>query len=241
MGTTYFWRVDEVNDAQTPTTWAGNIWNFTTIDSIVVEDFEAYNDIPETEEGSNLVYYTWVDGYVDPPQVRTNGSTMGYTIPFEPTMEFGVVHGGAQSAPLDYDNTVASYSEVTANVSDLQFGPDWSQYGIGTLTVWYYGDPNNAAQQLYVKVNNNKILHGNPESLKQASWQPWPIDLTPYNVSNVTTLTIGLDRLNGVGGKGIILLDDIELGAAPPEVGSISQIENFNPLDTSNMQEVEGW
>jgi hypothetical protein len=47
--------------------------------------------------------------------------------------------------------------------------------------------------------------------LKGALWQLWPIDLSAYNVSNVSTLSIGLDRLNGVGGDGIVLLDAIRL------------------------------
>ena len=31
LGTTYYWRVDEVNEAETPTTWQGDIWSFTTM------------------------------------------------------------------------------------------------------------------------------------------------------------------------------------------------------------------
>ncbi|MHC4542219.1 MAG: hypothetical protein ACYS74_20940 [Planctomycetota bacterium] len=49
LGSTYYWRIDEVNDAETPTTWQGDLWNFTTQEVIVVEDFEDYNDWPGYE------------------------------------------------------------------------------------------------------------------------------------------------------------------------------------------------
>jgi hypothetical protein len=119
---------------------------------------------------------------------------------------------------------------------------DWTKYGIGTLALWFHGDPNNDAQQLYVKINNTRILHDDPESLKRALWQMWPIDLSVYNVSNVSTLSIGLDRLNGVGGDGLVFLDDIELRGAPTEVEEISLVEDFDSLAVgSNMHAVEGW
>jgi hypothetical protein len=211
LASTYYWRIDEVNEAETPTTWQGDIWSFSTQEYLVVDDFESYNEIPFGEEGSNLVYFTWIDGYVDPPAVRTNGSTMGHTVAYEPSMELATVYDGRQSAPLYYDNTTVGFSEIIANLADLQVGPNWTKYGIGTLTVRFHGDPNNGAQQLYVKINNTKIIHDDPESLKGALWQMWPIDLSVYNVSNVSTLSIGLDRLNGVGGEGMLLLDAIRL------------------------------
>jgi len=242
LASTYYWRVDEANDAETPALWQGDVWNFTTQESIVVDDFDSYNDIEAGQEGSNLVYLTWIDGYVEPPAVRTNGSTIGYTELYQPTMESSVVHGGQLSAPLFYDNTAAPSSEVTANIANLQAGPDWTKHGIGTLNVWFYGDPNNAAQQMYVKINNTKILHNDPESLKRALWQTWPIDLSSYNVSNVSTLSIGFDRLNGLGGKGFVFIDDIELRGAPPEIDEISLIENFDALPVgTNMHTADGW
>jgi len=32
LGTTYYWRVDEVNDANSESPWTGNVWSFTTVD-----------------------------------------------------------------------------------------------------------------------------------------------------------------------------------------------------------------
>ena len=35
---TYYWKVNEVNDAATPTTWEGDVWSFSTVGYAVVED-----------------------------------------------------------------------------------------------------------------------------------------------------------------------------------------------------------
>jgi hypothetical protein len=138
LGGTYYWRIDEVNDAETPAIWPSDIWSFSTLEFLVVDDFEAYNDIPESEEGSNLVYLTWIDGYVDPPAVRTNGSTVGYTIPYEPTMESVIVHSGEQSMPFFYSNTGGvTYSEAERTFATPQ---DWTKAGIQTLTLYVGAD-----------------------------------------------------------------------------------------------------
>ncbi|MHC4677643.1 MAG: hypothetical protein ACYTEK_03005, partial [Planctomycetota bacterium] len=109
---TYYWRVDGISAAGSV---KGIVWSFETADFITVDDFEAYNDIWPPDEGSNLVFNTWADGY----NVPENGSAIGGLVPFGPSIETSIVHEGSQSAPLHYDNTAVAYSEVTANVADL--------------------------------------------------------------------------------------------------------------------------
>jgi len=111
--------------------------------------------------------------------------------------------------PLAYDNTSALYSETVRTFAGPQ---NWSGYGIKSLTLRFYGNADNAAQQMYVKINNTKISYtGDSANLKLAQWQTWYIDLTTRNVSNVTSLTIGLERLGNTGGKGMVFIDDIRL------------------------------
>jgi len=212
LNTTYYWRVDEVNESETPTTWQGDFWHLSTKEYLVVEDFESYNDIPAGEEGSNLVYLVWKDGFDNP---SVNGSTIGYTEAFQPSMEASIVYDGKQSVPLFYDNTVASYSEVTANVADLQAGQDWAKHGIKALTLHFYGDPNNSVnEQMYVKLNGSKVTYdGDAENLKGIGWQMWYIDLASIGVSlsNVTELSIGFERIGAFGGQGVVYLDGIRL------------------------------
>jgi hypothetical protein len=209
LGKTYYWRVDEVNNAETTAVWPGNIWSFTASESLVVDDFESYNDIPEGDPGSNLVYLTWIDGYDNP---TVNGSTMGN--PTGSSMETTTVHGGAQSVPVYYDNTTAQSSEVTASTNQLAVGRNWTVGAPESLVLWVYGDPNNAAtDRMYVKVNSSKVIYDG--DLSQTGWQDWSIDLASLgiNLSNVTTLTIGFERTGGAGGSGMVFIDDIWLFA----------------------------
>ena len=43
--TTYYWRIDEVNEAEPGSPWTGSLWSFTTANFIIVDDMESYNDI----------------------------------------------------------------------------------------------------------------------------------------------------------------------------------------------------
>jgi len=216
FSTTYFWRVDEVNDAHPEMLWEGPIWSFTTGDYIVLDDFEAYNDINEGQEGCNRIYLTWLDGYNNP---NVNGSTIGYAEPDfandEHVVETDIVHGGSQSAPFLYNNTVASYSEVTLSSNNMALGNNWSQYGLNTLSLWLYGDPNNPATELfYVKLSNSKIVYdGDVADLSAGEWIQWNIDLSDFgvNLSNITQLGIGTDKIGAVGSEGILFIDDIRL------------------------------
>ena len=228
-GRTYYWRIDEYNNDETIS--KGRIWNFTVADYLIVEDFESFNDIEEGQEGSNLIYLTWIDGYVEPPAVPTNGSTMGYVVAYQPTMEFAIVHGGFQSAPFAYNNTTASYSEITVSTSDLAVGRDWTKDDVQVLTLWFYGDPNNAVtEQLYAKLNGVKINYdGDAANLATAGWTQWNIDLSAFgiNLANVTELSIGLERIGNSSGSGLLLIDDIRLYIEAPSTDGIGGLANL--------------
>jgi len=200
----YYWKVNEVNEAETPATWQGDVWNFGTQEYLVVDDFEDYNDFEP-----DRIFDTWIDGWGDP----TNGSQVSSDVP--PFAEQTIVHGGKQSMPLNYDNSTASHSEATANVANLPIGQDWTKSGIKTLSLWFYGDSSNSVtEKMYVKLNGAKVLYdGNADSLTRTTWQPWNINLVDFgvNLSNVTELSIGLERSGVAGGMGVVYIDDIRL------------------------------
>jgi hypothetical protein len=227
LSTLYYWRVDEVNSAEAVTTWPGSIWSFTTEDYLVVDDFESYNDIPEGQEGSHLVYGTWTDGYANP---AANGSTIGY--PSGMSMETEIVHGGDQAVPLIYDNTTATKSEVTVDPGQLPIGRNWSKGSPQALVLWIHGDPTNATSELYVKIGNAKAVFDG--DISRPLWMQWIIDLTTLgaNLNDVTAFTIGLERTGGSGGTGTILIDDIRLyGVAPVPVEEIFlEAEVYNSI-----------
>jgi hypothetical protein len=213
FNTDYFWRVDTVNDVHPDSPWTSKVWSFTTGNYLVIDDFEAYNDLNENEEGSNRIYLTWSDGFANP---SVNGGTIGYPNPDfangEHFVETDIVNNGDQSGPLLYDNTTASYSEVSLSTDQTSIGSDWTRKGIGTLSIWFYGDPNNAGtEQLYVKLNSSKVLISGVD-LTLAEWQNVEISLADFGIglTNVTQLVIGLDK-NGAGSEGILFMDDIRL------------------------------
>ncbi|UCC97845.1 MAG: discoidin domain-containing protein [Phycisphaerales bacterium] len=204
LASTYYWRIDEVNEAETPTTWQGDVWDFATQESIVVEDFEDYNDYPPHE-----IYTTWLDGYENP----ANGSQVGYLMP--PIAETGTVHGGEQSMPLLYSNTGgAAYSETERTFAVPQ---DWTKHGIQTLVLYFHGTAGNTGQ-LYVKVNGVKVVFpGDAAAMQLFRWQQWNIDLASLgvNLASVTKLALGID---GNGAAGTLYVDDIVLYRLAPEI-----------------------
>ncbi|MHC4540502.1 MAG: LamG-like jellyroll fold domain-containing protein, partial [Planctomycetota bacterium] len=144
LGSTYYWRIDEVNEAETPTTWKGDVWSFSTPEYLVVDDFESYNDIDPPDPKSNRIFESWSDGY----NVATNGALIGHDPPQPSYTETTIVHDGDQSLPLFYNNTGgAAYSETARTFAP---GQDWTKYGVKTLVLWFHGTPDNAGGQLYV-------------------------------------------------------------------------------------------
>jgi len=208
LAQTYYWKINEVNMAETPTMLEGDIWNFTTRQFLVVDDFESYNDLDPGDAESNRVYLTWIDGYEQP----TNGSQVGYTKP--PFCEQTIVHGGGQSMPLFYDNSVtARYSEAELTLRPAQ---DWIKHAVNALSLWFSGDPNNVPDQMYVKVNGSKVTYdGAADNLTLKPWQPWNIDLASLGIDlqNVTKLSIGFgdETDTMLGGSGVVFFDDIRL------------------------------
>lgn len=218
LGMTYYWRIDEVNDnawAPTGSPWKGTVWEFTVADYLIVDDFEDY------DAGDNQIWYTWHDGLGygtpdTPPYFAGNGTGSAVGDETSPSYcEENIVHGGNQSVPLAYDNSIANNSEITVNPADLAIGPDWTIGSPKALSIWIYGDPNNAVtEQMYVKLNGVKVKYdGQPYDLMKTTWQEWNIDLAAFDVdlSSITELGIGFDRTGTAGGSGTILIDDIRL------------------------------
>jgi hypothetical protein len=208
LGKTYYWRVDEVNEAQTPTTWQGALWSFTTRQFLVVDDFESYNDLDTTDPESNRIFNAWIDGY----GIATNGSIVGYEIP--PFAERTIVHSGKQAMPFAYSNTGgAAYSEAERTFA---VGQNWTKAGSQTLVLFFHGTSGNTGL-LYVKINGSKVVYnGDAADIAKTQWKQWNIALQSLglNLLNVTKLGIGIDG-NGAGGT--LYFDDIRLYRSAPE------------------------
>ena len=204
LATTYYWQVTEINEAEDPSAHAGDIWSFSTQEYLVVDGFNHYDD------NCNRIFFTWSDGLghngeedcgVPPFDGNLTGSIVGNAN--APFAERTIVHSGTQSMPLEYDGS----SEATRNFAVAQ---DWTQHGIKGLILWFSGDPSNTAADLYVKINNTKVVYdGEADAILRSPWQMWYIDLQDLagvNLARVTELTIGL-----TGGQGLVYIDDITL------------------------------
>jgi len=134
LGKTYYWRVDEIE--ANGTTHKGEVWSFTTMPYVLVDDFEDYNDFKP-----DRVFDTWADGYsaADP----ANGSVVGHLD--APFAEQDIIHEGKQAMPFSYDNSgtvkTAKLSEAAAKISDLKSGRDWTTHGVKALSLWFRGYP----------------------------------------------------------------------------------------------------
>jgi hypothetical protein len=206
-GTTYYWRVDEV-DAQSNTA-KGPLWLFTTGTYLLVDDFESYTD---DDPNNEAIWQTWIDGF----GVADNGAQVGYLMP--PYAEQMIIHGGSQSMPLLYTNDAGvTNSEASMTLTTLK---DWTEGGVAELSLWFRGSSTNAAEPLYVTISDTAIeAYDDPGAVARSTWTQWQIPLQAFadqgvNLSNVDTIAIGLGTKAGVaapGGTRTIYVDDIRL------------------------------
>ncbi|MCH7920760.1 MAG: hypothetical protein IIC50_22640 [Planctomycetes bacterium] len=223
LGQSYTWRVDEVNDTMDPSTWTGDIWNFATVDSLVIDDMESYRDEEFLE-----IWATWVDGFDDP----ANGSLVGGA---SGTPETGMVQGGGQSLPMDFGTGGASVSEATRTFDQAQ---DWTRSGIQSLVLYFKrGADNTGAAQVYVKINDTKIVYEGAAGLPPGwdAWTQWTIDLSAVaGAASVRSLTIGVE---GAGAAGVLYVDSIQLFKnAPTAFQPLSWFEAESGAITAPMQ-----
>jgi hypothetical protein len=115
-----------------------------------------------------------------------------------------------------------SYSEVSLPLKPAQ---DWTEHGVTTLVLYFHGDMSNAVEQMYVKVNGNKVVYdGDPLNIIRPRWKQWSIDLASFGVdlSNVTELIIGVGAYTALpsGATGVVFFDDIRLYKSAPAAAS---------------------
>jgi hypothetical protein len=222
FSTTYYWAVDEVNLAADVTRWYGNVWEFTTTDHLVVDDFESYV-LTDPD-----LYAVWDDYYVN-----DSGALIGLIT--DPDF----VRDGNNSILYDYDNsskTGGQYlgSWIDADTVDLDIGSNWSVGGAEVLVLYFAGDPCNSATEgdrMWVELedtSSNKavaIYDGDPNDVKEEPWHEWAIDMGVFDacgvsLANVDKVHIGFGGWRGKpagaknpvqGGTGSVYFDEIEV------------------------------
>ena len=139
--TTYYWRIDELDNTGPDGRWTGNLWSFKTGDFLIIDDFEDYN------AGDNQIWFAWHDGLGagalgSPDYIPGNGTGSAVGDDTSPSYtEESIVHGGSQSMPYTYNNNMqllAKYSEAELTLNAPR---DWTEEGVAELSLWFRGYP----------------------------------------------------------------------------------------------------
>jgi len=237
-GTTYYWRIDEVNfvtvEAEDGTedvneiVWKGQVWSFTTAEFIVADDFELYTNNRDTGQA---VFQAWIDGLgFSSPEPNNpgngTGSIVGHDIwtrgsPHETIAETGIVHTGRQSLPLYYNNADEPYYSQTYRTWPVP--QDWTLNGMDTFELYFNGASDNGPGQLYLSIEDDAgqigvIIHPDRDAVLAAEWRQWSIPLADLiaagvDVTAIRKISIDIGDLDipQPGGIGIIYVDDIRV------------------------------
>jgi len=195
---TYYWRIDEVDGDGI--LWEGSVWSFSSIEYIMVEDFESYDS-----EG-NSITAVWADmigwGDVqislqnDPCVSAVNAMRLRYHVPYDPY-----------------------YAIANRSFSPAQ---DWTVNGVKMLTVHCYGDPINFGLPVFVTIGDGTTdanVVADVNTLVEG-WQQINVSLTEIaaagvDITNVTYMEIGFGDGTNVGMSSskwdMIFVDDIAL------------------------------
>ena len=182
--TTYYWRIDEINNANPDSPWVGNVWSFTTAFFFVDDDFESF-----TDKVGQRIFETWIDGSKNP----YNGATVPYA-------DQKTVFSGKQSMLFSYDNKgVAVYSEAKRTFATSQ---DWTDEEADALILFVHGRPGNEADQLYIGIEDStgiaaRVENPDPDVLRSNEWTPWRIPLSEF--PDTVDLTAVMKLFIGVG------------------------------------------
>jgi hypothetical protein len=223
VGGKYYWRVDEVNSAETPTLWAGDVWNFTTPNFLAVDDMESYTDLT-----GQAVFNIWKDGY----NTTTNGGLIGYDPPAA-CMEKTIIHGGKQSTPFRYGQNVAPISEASLSFATAQ---DWTTAKADTLRVWVQGRTDNVPAAATIPASTTSfVISAGGTDIYQATDQFRFVYRTLTGDGSITAKIEAQQPTNQYAKAGVVMRVGLDAGAM--EVHMITMPNT--PNTTSTPKQVE--
>ena len=199
--TTYYWRVDEVNDTNPDSPWKGPVWSFTTAAFAIVEDFESYTD---EDTAGEAIWQTWIDGF----GVADNGAQVGYLMP--PYAEQSIVHGGAQSMPLLYNNTAGvTNSEATLTLASVR---DWTEEGVVDLSLWFRGLPASVGGFVEDPVGTYTITAAGTDIWNNADEFHYAFK-TLTDSGSIEAQVLSVENTNGWAKAGVMIRETLDAGS----------------------------
>jgi len=164
LASTYYWRVDEVNDTGNPKAYAGDIWDFSTVDYLVMDNFETFTD--------NL------------------SSVWGSAVHASLAVDKTIMHSGKQSLVISYDNSGSPFDTWISLTGTNKVQKNWTKNGIKALVMFVHGTAINQTVPIRpriseIAVTRNSVANG-------PWWSIWSIDSAKFtNVGSITmTFTI---------------------------------------------------
>ncbi len=205
LAQTYYWAVDEVNAGTVGSPWQSDVLEFTTIDHVVVEDFNSYANPTE-------LLTVWNDYWTNGTQVTIN-----------PEKDANFTEDG-NALKYFYENNLSPYyAEAYADIADLAIDPNWTTNGVEALRLAFMGEADNAIEPMYVALTDGsnrtgKVLYHDANELNKEwkGFQEWNIDLQEFvddnsvDLTDISRLTIGLGDKTA-GGSGYVYFDNIRL------------------------------
>lgn len=208
-GRTYYWRVDEIDYSYTAN--PGHVWQFTTADYYVIDNFEYY-----TNEISERIFESWIDGwgFISPSPGHTGnqtGSTVGYLeLPYT---EQHIVYSGKQSMPLEYNNTQEHCNSEATREFESSFNMlRQSGQNLSQLKLAFRGQPELIGH--YFKQQNTVTLTGAGTGFQGDNDCAYFLS---QSISGNATLTARIDQiesLDSLSQAGIMLRQSLDPNAS---------------------------
>ncbi|MFC1634173.1 hypothetical protein ACFL5Z_04975, partial [Planctomycetota bacterium] len=199
--TTYYWRVDEVNDTNPDSPWKGPVWSFTTAAFAIVEDFESYTD---DDTAGDAIWQHWIDGF----GVADNGSQVGYLLP--PYAEQTIIHGGSQSMPLAYNNTAGVMnSEAALTLTSVR---DWTEEGVVDLSLWFRGIPASVGSFVEDPIGTYTITAAGTDIWNNADEFHYAFK-TLTDSGSIEAQVLSVENTNGWAKAGVMIRETLDAGS----------------------------
>ena len=210
----------------------------------MIDDLRIYNcalTYPQVLEllgfvPTNLITDTWYDLY---------GAVS--------SLEGQTVHWGNQAMRMEYDNSPDGYRYQGLSGRDAPFG-DFAAGGAKALSMWFRGDPGNAADMaiMYVTLRDDSefpatvYYDGDRSDLNMDEWQEWNVALSDFagvDVDSVGDIEVGLIGFGEPGDTvGQMYFDDMRLypTRCVPMYGPLADMTGDCVVDMRDLQVLVG-